>query len=158
MNVFLKPDERIDDLERNGYRIIQSSKGFCIGMDAELMRGIVRGRLSDRIIDLGTGTGIIPILLRAKVGSTDITGLEIRKESCDMAERSVALNDLEDDIHIVHGDICNATEIFGKDCFDIVTSNPPYFKYGGGLLNPDEGRALARHEIKCTFEDIARGP
>ncbi len=156
MNVFLKPDERIDDLERNGYRIIQSSKGFCFGMDAVLLSGFVRGRKSDRIIDLGTGTGIIPILLRAKVGSTDITGLELRKESCDMAERSVALNDLEDDIHIVHGDICNATEIFGKDCFDIVTSNPPYFKYGGGLLNPDEGRALARHEIKCTFEDIAR--
>ena len=156
MEIRLKEGERIDDLERNGYRIIQNEKNFCFGMDAVLLSGFIRAGKNDRFIDLGTGTGIIPILVRAKTPCRNLTGLEIWEDSCDMAARSVRLNGLEEDIRIVCGDICKADEIFGKGSFDIVSSNPPYIKAQGGLINPDEGKALARHEIKCTFEDVAR--
>ena len=156
MEIRLKEGERIDDLERNGYRIIQNEKNFCFGMDAVLLSGFIRAGKNDRFIDLGTGTGIIPILVRAKTPCRDLTGLEIWEDSCDMAARSVRLNGLEEDIRIVCGDICKADEIFKKGSFDVVSSNPPYIKAQGGLINPDEGKALARHEIKCTFEDVAR--
>ena len=155
MEVKLHEGERIDDLERNGYRIIQNPGGFCFGMDAVLLSGYVPESTKGRILDLGTGTGIIPILLRAKTRSRDITGLEIQEESCDMASRSVSMNGLDGEVKIVHGDIRNASEIFGKGRFDCVTSNPPYMKPDGGLKNPEEARAIARHEILCTFEDVA---
>lgn len=155
MEVTLHEGERIDDLERNGYRIIQNPVGFCFGMDAVLLSGFVPGTLKGKVLDLGTGTGIIPILLRAKTKSRDLTGLEIQQASFDMASRSVILNDLEDDIHIVQGDIKNASEIFDKGSFDAVTSNPPYMKPDGGLKNPNEAKAIARHEVLCTFEDVA---
>ncbi len=156
MDVTLLPGERIDDLERSGYRIIQQKNGFCFGMDAVLLTGFVQPETAGRILDLGTGTGIIPILLRAKTASRDLTGLEIQPESADMAGRSVELNDLTGDIHIVQGDIKNASEIFGRSSFDVVTSNPPYIKSGSGIVNPESAKAIARHEVLCTFEDIAR--
>lgn len=156
MEVELLQGERIDDLERNGYRIIQRADGFCFGMDAVLLTGFVPTLARGRVLDLGTGTGIIPILLRAKTKSRDLTGLEIQPGSFEMACRSVKLNDLEDEVHIVQGDICKAGEIFGKGSMDIVTSNPPYMKSGNGLQNPNESKAIARHEVLCTFEDIAR--
>ena len=155
MEILLKDGERIDDLERNGYRIIQNESNFCFGMDAVLLSGFIKAQKNDTFIDLGTGTGIIPILVRAKTPCRSLTGLEIQKESADMAQRSVALNGLEDDIKIVTGDICRADEIFGKSSFTIAASNPPYMKAGSGLVNPEESKALARHEIKCTFEDVA---
>ncbi len=160
MNVELLPDERIDDLERNGYRIIQSKRTFCFGMDAVLLSCFAAeglcGKKEFKVIDLGTGTGIIPILLRARTSSRDLTGLEIQKESADMAQRSVKLNDLEEDIKIVQGDIVDASAIFGKASFDVVVTNPPYKKSDDGLPNPSEAKAIARHEIKCTFEDVAK--
>ena len=161
MEIQLLPNERIDDLQRNGYRIIQNKNGFCFGMDAVLLSGFIceglgnKTRENTKIIDLGTGTGIIPLLLRAKTNSRDLTGLEIQETSVDMARRSVELNGLEEDIHIVSGDICKADKIFGKALFDIVTSNPPYMKPAGGLTNPEDAKAIARHEIKCTFGDVA---
>ena len=160
MDIQLLPDERIDDLQRNGYRIIQNKNGFCFGMDAVLLSGFVCEGLSHttestRIIDLGTGTVIIPLLLHAKTKSRDLTGLEIQETSAHMAQRSVDLNDLGEDVKIVLGDICKATEIFGKAVFDVVTSNPPYMKPAGGLTNPEDAKAIARHEIKCTFADVA---
>ena len=148
--------ERIDDLERNGYRIIQNKNSFCFGMDAVLLSGFVEAEPADHIIDLGTGTGIIPILLRAKTGSKKITGLEIQESMAEMASRSVKLNDLENDIQIICGDIKEADRLFLAGTFDVVTSNPPYMKRNGGLTNPDEGKAVARHEIKCSFEDVAK--
>ncbi len=125
-------------------------------MDAVLLSGFVQAGPNDKIIDLGTGTGIIPILLRAKTGSKDITGLEIQETMAEMAGRSVKLNDLEEDIHIVCGDIKEADRLFPAGSFDVVTSNPPYMKQSGGLTNPDEGKAIARHEVKCSFEDVVR--
>ncbi|MCQ2512604.1 MAG: methyltransferase, partial [Lachnospiraceae bacterium] len=161
MKIQLLPDERIDDLQRNGYRIIQNKNGFCFGMDAVLLSGFVCEGLSHttrstRIIDLGTGTGIIPLLLRAKTNSRDLTGLEIQETSADMAQRSVDLNDLGEDIKIVLGDICKASEIFGKATFDVVTSNPPYMKPAGGLTNPEDAKAIARHEVLCGLDDVVR--
>ena len=156
MEILLKEDERIDDLERNGYRIIQNEKNFCFGMDAVLLSGFITAQKNDSFIDLGTGTGIIPILVRAKTPCRNLTGLEIQEDSCDMAGRSVKLNGLESDIKIICGDICTAGELFGKNTFDIAASNPPYIKAGSGLVNPAGAKALARHEIKCTFEDVAR--
>ena len=156
MEVRLLPGERIDDLERNGYRIIQNKNGFCFGMDAVLLSGFVHAGPEDRIIDLGTGTGILPLLLRAKTGSRDITGLEIQEAMAEMAARSVQLNDLEEDVHIVCGDLKKAGTLFEAGSFDVVTSNPPYMKANGGLTNPDQGKAIARHEICCTFADVAK--
>ena len=125
-------------------------------MDAVLLSGFVQAGTKDKIIDLGTGTGILPLLLRAKTGSRDITGLEIQSAMAEMAERSVKLNDLEEDIKIVCGDLKEADQLFPLGSFDVVTCNPPYMKADGGLTNPDEGKAIARHEIKCSFEDVVK--
>ena len=162
MEIQLLPDERIDDLQRNGYRIIQNKNGFCFGMDAVLLSGFLcegRGRKiteKTRILDLGTGTGILPILLRGKTLSRDITGLEIQKDYVEMARRSVMLNDLEDSVKIAEGNLCEASSLFGKSSFDVIVCNPPYMKEDGGLTNPNDAKAIARHEIKCTFADVAR--
>ncbi|MDO4268254.1 MAG: tRNA1(Val) (adenine(37)-N6)-methyltransferase [Eubacteriales bacterium] len=149
-------DERIDDLQRNGYRIIQKKKGFCFGMDAVLLSGFARVRQGERVLDLGTGTGIIPILLEAKTEGEHFSGLEIQRETADMARRSVRLNGLEERVEIVDGDIKEASRIFGRASFDVVTSNPPYMNDSHGLKNPDLPKAISRHEVLCTLEDVVR--
>ena len=152
----LKEHERLDDLHRNGYRIIQNEKAFCFGMEAVLLSGYAVVREGERAADLGTGTGIIPILLEAKTGGEHFTGLEIQAEMADMARRSVALNHLEEKIDIVCGDIKEASQIFGAASFDVVTTNPPYMNDAHGLQNPDPVKAIARHEVLCTLEDVVR--
>ncbi|MBQ9342180.1 MAG: tRNA1(Val) (adenine(37)-N6)-methyltransferase [Lachnospiraceae bacterium] len=152
----MKEHERVDDLQRCGYKIIQNPEAFCFGMDAVLLSSFAKVFEKERAIDLGTGNGIIPILLRGKTAGRDFTGLEIQEESADMARRSVMLNDLESDINIVTGDIVGASALFGAAAFDVVTSNPPYMIGMHGIKNPDDAKAIARHEIKCTFDDIAR--
>jgi len=142
--VLLKEKERLDDLQLSGLQIIQNPEKFCFGMDAVLLSGFVRTRRGDTLLDLGTGTGIIPLLLSAKTEVSHFTGLEIQEESADMARRSVALNHLEDRIDIVTGDIREAG-----------TCNPPYMIGEHGIANPDAPKAIARHEILCTFEDVA---
>lgn len=156
MVVELKENERIDDLQRNGYRIIQNPKKFCFGMDAVLLSGFVRVKAGARVLDLGTGTGIIPILLEAKTNAAHLTALEIQKESADMARRSVQLNGLADKIDVVTGDIKEADKLFQAASFDAVTCNPPYMIGQHGLTNPDEPKAIARHEILCTLDDVIR--
>jgi tRNA1(Val) A37 N6-methylase TrmN6 len=153
---FLKPGERVDDLHRNNYHIIQNTKKFCFGMDGVLLSGFARVLPGEKALDLGTGTGIIPILLEAKTEGRYFTGLEIQEESADMARRSVALNKLEDKIDIVTGDIKEASNIFGLASFDVITSNPPYMNHSHGIVNPAEAKAIARHEILCTLEDVVR--
>lgn len=154
MENFLKEHERIDELQRNGYRIIQDPDRFCFGMDAVLLSGFVHVKEGDRVLDLGTGTGIIPILLEAKTKASHLTGLEIQPESANMAERSVKLNHLEEKISIVTGDIREAAQIFGRSSFQAVTSNPPYMTAQHGLVNPHSEKAIARHEVLCTLEDV----
>ncbi|MCH5263175.1 MAG: tRNA1(Val) (adenine(37)-N6)-methyltransferase [Lachnospiraceae bacterium] len=153
-DIHLKENERIDDLERNGYRIIQDTERFCFGMDAVLLTGFVRVKDGARVLDLGTGTGIIPILLEAKTGASHLTGLEIQEDSADMARRSVRLNGLEKKIDIVTGDIKEAGSLFDAASFDVVTCNPPYMTDKHGLTNPNDAKAIARHEILCTLEDV----
>lgn len=152
----LKEGERLDDLQRNGYQIIQNGRLFCFGMDAVLLSGFAQVKEGERVLDLGTGTGIIPILLAGKTRGEHFTGLEISPVSADMARRSVALNDLEQRITIMQGDIKNAGELFAPASFDTVTSNPPYMIGQHGLVNPDIEKAAARHEILCTLEDVVR--
>lgn len=154
--VKLLPDERIDDLHKNGYRIIQNVNKFCFGMDAVLLTGFVRVKPGERVLDLGTGTGIIPILLEAKTKGKHFTGLEIQEESADMARRSVVLNHLSDKIEIVTGDMKEASRIFGPSSFEVVTSNPPYMNDNHGITNPELPKAIARHEILCSLEELIR--
>ena len=147
--------ERLDELQRNGYRIIQNPEKFCFGMDAVLLSGFAKVREKETVLDLGTGTGIIPILLEAKTAAAHLTGLEIQEESADMARRSVRLNRLENKIDIVTGDIKEADALFAAASFDVLTCNPPYMIGQHGLVNPEGPKAIARHEILCTFQDVA---
>lgn len=156
MTIDLKEQERIDDLQRNGYRIIQNKDAFCFGMDAVLLSGFAVVKPEERAVDLGTGTGIIPILLEAKSEGKHFTGLEIQDEMADMARRSVALNRLEDKIEIVTGDIKEASRLFGVASFDVVTSNPPYMNDAHGLKNLKLPKTIARHEVLCTLDDVVR--
>ena len=136
MKVELKEKERIDDLQRNGYQIIQNPEKLCFGMDAVLLTGFANAREKDILLDLGTGTGIIPLLMEAKYHCSHLTGLEIQEESADMARRSVALNNLQDRIDIVTGDIKEADRIFQAASFDCITCNPPYMIGQHVLTNP----------------------
>lgn len=153
---YLLPEERLDELNRNGYAIIQNPNKFCFGMDAVLLSGFAAAKKGERVLDMGTGTGIIPILMEAKTEGRHFTGLEIQAESADMARRSVAYNHLEDKITIVTGDIKEASHIFGAASFDVVTTNPPYMNDAHGLKNPELPKAIARHEVLCTLEDVVR--
>ena len=156
MTINLKDKERLDELQRNGYKIIQNPDKFCFGMDAVLLCAFARAKKTDTLLDLGTGTGIIPLLMEARYGCSHLTGLEIQPESADMAARSVALNGLEEKIEIVTGDIKEADKIFASASFDCITCNPPYMIGQHGLTNPEEPKAIARHELLCAFRDVAR--
>ena len=154
MTINLKENERIDDLQRNGYQIIQDSKRFCFGMDAVLLSGFARAKEGDMVLDMCTGTGIIPILMEAKTKALHFTGLEIQEDSADMARRSVLLNHLEEKIDIVTGDVKEADTLFKAASFDVITCNPPYMTGQHGLQNKDEAKTIARHEVLCTLEDV----
>ncbi|MGN0141075.1 MAG: tRNA1(Val) (adenine(37)-N6)-methyltransferase [Roseburia sp.] len=155
-NDLVHENERLDELHRNGYFIIQDPKRFCFGMDAVLLSGFAWAKKGEKTLDLGTGTGIIPILMEAKTQGEDFTALEIQEESADMARRSVCYNHLEDRIKIVTGDIKDASKLFGASSFDVITTNPPYMIGDHGLNSPTEAKAIARHEVLCTLEDVLR--
>ncbi|MCR5831337.1 MAG: tRNA1(Val) (adenine(37)-N6)-methyltransferase [Lachnospiraceae bacterium] len=152
----LNEGERIDDLERCGYKIIQNTEKFCFGMDAVLLSGYAYAKRGEIVLDLCTGNGIIPILMAAKTQAERIVGIEIQKEVADLAKRSVAANDLNDRINIICADIKNAEDYLQVGKFDVVTCNPPYMIENHGIKNPDSPRAIARHEILCNFDDVAR--
>ena len=157
MTQFLATEgETLDDLQIRGYRIIQAKDRFRFGIDAVLLSSFAQVKEGERVLDLGTGTGILPSLLAAKTQGEHFTGLEINEESASMAARSVALNRLEDRISIVRGDIKEADRIFPVASFHVVVSNPPYMKNSGGLKNADPSVAAARHEVLCTLEDVTR--
>ena len=152
----LLPGERMDELHRKGYRIIQKTEGFCFGMDAVLLSEFAKIGKKEKVLDLGTGTGILPILMEARTEGGLFTGLEIQQEFASMAERSVQLNGQEDRISIVCGDIKEASTLFGRDSFDVVVSNPPYMVADHGQKNPDMRKAIARHEVLCDLSDLLR--
>ena len=156
MTIHLKPEERLDDLQVNGLEIIQHPGKFCFGMDAVLLANFAKVKKNEKVLDLGTGTGIIPILLTAKTEGEYFRALEIQEESADMARRSVLHNHLEDRIEIVTGDIKEAAGIFGPVSFDVITTNPPYMIGQHGIKNESDTKAIARHEVLCTLDDILR--
>lgn len=149
----IKERERLDDLQ-NGCFIIQDPEKFCFGMDAVLLSGFAKIKKNENVLDMGTGTGIIPILLKAKTAGRHFTGLEIQEECAQMAERSVRYNHMEEDVSIVQGDIKEAAGIFRAASFHVVTCNPPYMIGQHGLTNPHMPKAIARHEVLCTLEDV----
>lgn len=152
----LRDNERIDDLRIKGFRIIQDETRFKFGTDAVLLSDFADIKPGARVIDLGTGTGIIPILLKAKTGASEIIGLEIQEELCDMAKRSVELNmPGTAGVSIIRGDIRKIYQLFEKASFSNVVSNPPYMKDGSGFQSKDMGRAMSRHEIACTISELA---
>lgn len=153
-DVLLNEGESLEDLQMNNLRIIQKIDGFRFGSDALLLSNYVRVSPGAKIADLGTGTGIIPLLLSAKTRAARITGIEIQPEMAEMAKRSVALNGLQDRIEIVEGNFLDAVSWFGCGCFDAIVTNPPYTKPGGGLVNPQDAKAISRHEIHCTLEQL----
>ena len=152
----LKPGERLDDLQIKGYEIIQSPGRFCFGMDAVLLSAFAKVKAGECVLDLGTGTGILPILLAAKTKGKHFTGLEIQEESADMACRSVRHNRLEEQIDIVTGDIKEASQIFGHGSMDVITTNPPYMIGQHGIQNDANAKTIARHEVLCDLDDILR--
>ena len=152
----IKSGERLDDLQLNGLELIQDPNKFCFGVDAVFLSDFVRVKPGETVLDMGTGNGIIPILLSAKTQGKKFTGLEIQPDTAEMARRSVRLNHLEERIEIVTGDIKEAAEIFKPAFFDVITTNPPYMPAEHGLRNPDSARAIARHEVMCSLDDILR--
>lgn len=153
MEIVLEADERLDDLQ-NGYRLIQNTRDFCYGIDAVLLSWFARVKRGERALDLCTGSGVIPILLKAKTEGEHFTGLEIQERSAATARKSVAYNGLEDDVSIVTGDVREAVSIFGAASFPVVTCNPPYMTGNHGLANAAPAKAIARHEILCTLEHV----
>jgi tRNA1(Val) A37 N6-methylase TrmN6 len=154
MNKFLKPDERVDDLQCKGLRIIQNPEWFCFGIDAVILSNFVNVKKNASVVDLGCGNGIISILLAGKTQASSIVGIEIQPEVAELAARSILLNRLEDRVKIIQGDIKDAPTFLGLSSVDVVVTNPPYRTNGCGLVNPDSTKAIARHEILCSLEEV----
>lgn len=145
--------ETLDDLQ-NGYSIIQKADSFRYGVDAVLLSDFADIRKTHSVIDLGTGTGIIPILIYAKKKPAEITAVEIQREMAEMAERSVRLNGLQGHIKVLNLDLKDAPGQLGKASYDCVVTNPPYMKKECGINNPSQTKAIARFEIKCSLEEL----
>ena len=156
MTINLKSKERLDDLGINDFHIIQNPDLFCFGIDAVLLSDFAKVKEGQNVLDLCTGTGILPILLAAKTKAGTLKGIEIQEESVDMAKRSVQYNGIEDRVEIKQGDVKEADKLFLQDSFDVITCNPPYMLCDHGFQNPGEAKAIARHEVLLNFDDVAR--
>lgn len=151
----LKENEVIDDLEFKGLKIIQNNNGFKFGMDSVILSDFAKNIKNDsKILDIGTGTGIISILLSGKTKSSKIIGIEVQQEVADMAKRSVILNNLESKVEIINDNIKNIENYFENNYFDCIVTNPPYQKNNTGLKSEDIKNLISRHEIECSLEDI----
>ncbi len=149
-----KEYERVDDLQMKGLKIIQNPNGFCFGIDAVLLSNFCEVKKGERVVDLCTGSGIIPILIAGKSRAEKITGIEIQDQVADMAKRSVLMNRLQDRVEIISGDIKNARNYIALSSADVVTANPPYMAAGRGIQNGNKAKAVSRHEIKCTIDHV----
>ncbi len=153
----LKENERIDDLQYKNLKIIQDKKGFCFGIDSIILSDFAKKiKNKSKVVDLGTGTGVIGLLLCKKTQLDSIIGVEIQSEVSDMARRSVKLNKLEDRFNIINADVKEIFEknILEKNCYDVVVMNPPYKEIGTGERNENEKKLISRHEIKAKLEDF----
>ena len=155
-DVIINDNERIDDLQIRGLKIIQNPDLFCFGIDAVLLSFYAGAEKGTKVIDLCCGNGAIPILMSAKTEADSFVGLEIQEQSADLAKRSVELNGLSDRIQIVCGDLKDAVEMFGGSSFDVVTVNPPYMDENHGIINSASPKAIARHELLCSLEDVVK--
>lgn len=153
-NFTLRDNERLDDLIRGGLRVIQSPESFCFSMDAVLLANFTSVKKGDRVVDLGTGTAVIPLLISARNLAFKIVGLEIQEESVDRAKRTVRGNGLEDQIEIIQLDLRDADKVLGVGNFDLAVSNPPYLPVGRGEQNRTDPIAIARHELCCNLETV----
>lgn len=156
MNVALKENERIDDLHRKGYKLIQNPERFCFGIDAVLLSGYAKAKKDETVLDLCSGNGIIPILMEAKTECNQFVAVEIQSDNVDMARRSIILNNLQDKICALEADVNSLEGIFKQGSFDVITCNPPYMPVGTGYINDYSPKAIARHEIMCNIQQIMR--
>ena len=155
MEIELKENERIDDLEFKGLKIIQNEKGFCFGMDSVLLSDFAKNiKNNSSVLDLGTGTGIIPILLCGKTNLKKVVGIEIQQDVANMAKRSSQLNNLQDRFEVVNTNIIDLKNIYEKQSFDVIVTNPPYKKENTGITNENEAKLISRHEITANLEDF----
>lgn len=155
MDIELKENERIDDLEFKGLKIIQNEKGFCFGMDSVLLSDFAKNmKNNSTVLDLGTGTGIIPILLCGKTNLRKVVGIEIQQDVANMAKRSSQLNNLQDRFEVVNTNIIDLKNIYEKQSFDVIVTNPPYKKENTGITNENEAKLISRHEITADLEDF----
>lgn len=149
---FLQEGERLDDLHRNGYHLIQNPDWFCFGIDAVLLSSFAKVKPGERVLDIGCGSGVIPILLAGKTKGQYFLGIELQEEYVELANRSILLNELEGLVEVLQQDL--RSNSLPPSSFDVVVSNPPYIEVGHGLVNPLERKAFARHEFTCTLMDV----
>lgn len=156
-NINLKEDERIDDLEYKGLKLIQNKKGFCFGVDAVLLSDYAKGiKKGSTVVDIGTGTGIVAILLCAKTNLKKIYGIELQEEVANIAQRNVELNGLDDKMEVININIKDVFSKLEKNKIDVIVTNPPYKKHDTGVKNLDTRQLISRHEVECTLEDIIK--
>ncbi|WP_026885244.1 tRNA1(Val) (adenine(37)-N6)-methyltransferase [Clostridium beijerinckii] len=151
---YVRDDETVDDLQLKGLNLIQKKEGFKFGIDAVLLSDFACIKNKHKVMDLCTGTGIIPFLIYGKYTPDCIYGLEIQENMVDMAKRSVKLNELEGNLYFVNEDLKNIDYLKKLEKFDVVTVNPPYKLNNSGIINPNDKLAIARHEILCNLEDV----
>ena len=157
MDIQLKENERLEDLGYAGLKIIQNTKGFCFGIDSVVLSDFAKDiKDNAKVLDLGTGTGIISILLCGKTNLSKVTGVEVQQEVYEMAKRSIQLNNLEDKFDIICEDILNLEKIYGQNCFDVIVTNPPYKKKDTGIINEEITKKISRHETTAELEDFIR--
>ena len=157
MDIELEANERIDDLEFKNLKIIQNKDGFCFGIDSVLLSDFAKNIKKDSmVLDLGTGTGIIPILLCGKTKLKKVTGIELQEEVAKMAKKSIKLNNLEDKFNVINENILNLNKIYENQTFDVIVSNPPYKKKNTGITNENEKKIISRHEISASLEDFIK--
>lgn len=155
--IILKEDERIDDLEFKGLKLIQNKNGFCFGVDAVLLSDFAKGiKKGANVVDIGTGTGIISILLCGKTKLNKIYSLELQEEVAEMASRSVKLNNLEDRMEVININVKDCFNVLEKNKYDAVVTNPPYKKHDTGAKNLDKRQLISRHEVECNLEDVIK--